>query len=283
MDNNLPKKEPDDKPRGLYGRNITTAMRQELSWRAVYLYDLFEGLWRSRRPVRLSNRRIANEFGWSVGTVKRAISELSKHDYIDIVGNTHQRQIVQPTRIVIDSDDDVRITGDPSMDHPRSKYGSPMIHVRITGDPHKTLEDKTLEGETGEVEGEPPPDSDEWDSLAGEKLTSVNPVIEGDNRYITSGKRPLKAFTRIWITPGDLAAAFRTMKKEGLPPERFVRVFEKVDRRLADWERKHKQVIHVDCYQWLIGWALYDELKNYRTKMDTERSAKYLEKAKGVA
>lgn len=68
---------------GFYGKSISTQMRKELSWQAIFLLDFFRGLWaQPRGKVWVSNKTMAKQFGWSPRTVQRALTLLEDGGYI---------------------------------------------------------------------------------------------------------------------------------------------------------------------------------------------------------
>lgn len=134
----------------LYGRNISTKMRQELSPKAIILLDLFDGLWRHKGTVYLSNKMIADDWGWSVATVKRCLKELVDRQYIRCeYAENNYRTILPPGVVTLGSDlNRPRLTDEPTSAHD-------CTDPRLKFEPQKTLEDKNPK-----IENPPPPG--EW-------------------------------------------------------------------------------------------------------------------------
>jgi hypothetical protein len=156
----------EERSKGLYGLYITTEMRLKLSYQAIYLLDFFQGIWRSPRArVKVSNGKLSTEFGWSVGTTKRALTLLEEKGYIRRTMTSEGQRVILPggfieqdqgcvadrsTEIHGSPEDTQWIKDDPQVDQERSLSGSSVIHIK----PSKLKPSKLKQIHTPQESGE---------------------------------------------------------------------------------------------------------------------------------
>lgn len=271
------------KKTSLYGRNITSEMRQLLSWRAVYLLDLFEGLWRSRQPVRISNQRIAEEFQWSTGSVKRALAQLKDQGFIRVENpGFHGRRILPGGGITIDPVAEKGATADPPQDQERSSTGSAEIQKGITDDPYKTLEIKTPEIKT--------PESDLAQNTPGELLSEIESAPPSEYLALAEaslieaqtpeGKRRMINYPHIWISKFDLIEVLEKWDRRGLESSDWAEILAKVEKYVSGKKKEGLNPKNYDSYSALKGWACSAVMSELTTEVRLQREKLNLAAAK---
>lgn len=191
------------KPKGVFGKYISTKMRQELSWQSVYLLDFFQGLWRNpSSTIHCSNKFLQTRFGFSYGVVCRALNQLESFGYIKRDFKTGARIILKGDQGVIVPDQDLitgdqevivgdrgMITSDQGGDHQRSGGV-------ITGDHHKTSESKNLISLIGEEPTHTQNDVEEFFEVHAE--TPVPPQVE---RKAPDLPKPIHQGRKTYLSP----------------------------------------------------------------------------------
>ncbi len=111
--------------------------------------------------------------------------------------------------------------------------------------------DNSLNKETVIIETDWTPDDPlaEWMADANSQFDFQNPV-----QCLSSGRRPLKKYPNIWITPSELAECFRNYDKI-IPKDEWRRVFQKVDTFARDQIQTGVKPQRVRCASALMGWA----------------------------
>lgn len=135
-----------DKTKGLFGPNISTQMREDLSWQAIYLLDLFHGIWRKPgAKLHVSNNRLAEEFGFSVSTVKRALKLLEEKGYIRREIKSHYEREILPGGCVTHGEKQEGVGHQRARGWvtPEPGGGSPVDQGWLTSGPLKTYKYKT--------------------------------------------------------------------------------------------------------------------------------------------
>lgn len=95
-----------------------------------------------------------------------------------------------------------------------------------------------------------------------------------DNRYIGAGRRPMRDYPTIWLTPQELARVIAKLEGSNIPQESYKDLFFKVESVLKTNLSQGKSNQYVTAYAWLIG-RFFEELLEVSTK--EARLAKALE------
>ncbi len=77
------------------------------------------------------------------------------------------------------------------------------------------------------------------------------------NAWICAGRRPLKRFPLIFLTPQELIQALQQIRKS-IPPDDVAGVFESCEARLRN--KSPQQRDQVSAYNWLTGWCLEEAI-----------------------
>gem|GEM_PF-6036289 len=99
-------------------------------------------------------------------------------------------------------------------------------------------------------------------------------------QYVKAGRRPLKKYPDMFLTNSELADVFCQLAAAGVPTDQFRLVFMRVAARLNTYKAQEKNLGAVSVYNWLIGWAKSDVVKELTASCNLERSKVYLSEAK---
>lgn len=99
-------------------------------------------------------------------------------------------------------------------------------------------------------------------------------------QHVGAGRRPLKNYPDMFLTPSELADVFEQLAEAGIPPEQFKLVFKRVAARLSTYKAQGKNLAMISVYNWLIGWAKSDVVRELTASCDLQRSQTYLASAK---
>jgi hypothetical protein len=274
---------------GAYGRNITTQMREDLSWQAIYILDFFEGIWRKPgAKVSVSNGWLAEAFGFSSRTVQRAIKELDDHGYITRrIIQRYVREIYPGGSVMVGtSENAVRCDGSGALDDKNRGGVRQECHggtTEMAGGYDRGGENKTLKDKTPELKNIPEStgDSVKLPSTLGE-VPEV-PDIEPEAPPTTDPPPPgWKADARkfcehTWMTEGE---AQKLITKYGK---------DEVRAKLAEFDEKlgtiirmppnqrtaaQKEYLYRDHYRTIANWIRRDVAKREPTKSPPGRPKK---------
>jgi hypothetical protein len=107
----------------------------------------------------------------------------------------------------------------------------------------------------------------------------VTVEVERDPQFMNAGRRPLKDFTAIWLTPFELEQVREEIKKH--PSASMKSIFTTVQARAVG--RPPHERSKFCAHAALTGWALQAELEKQKAVNDAARSAVYLQNATGEA
>lgn len=95
-----------------------------------------------------------------------------------------------------------------------------------------------------------------------------------DNRFVGAGRRPMKDYPTIWMTPPELADVIKKLEESQIPVQAYKDLFLKAEARLRTYDTQGRSSQNVSVYNWMTGF-LFDELLE-RTIKET-RLAKTIE------
>ncbi len=101
-----------------------------------------------------------------------------------------------------------------------------------------------------------------------------------NSQYVGAGRRPLRNYPDMFLTPNELADVFEQLAEAGIPPDQFKLVFRRVAARLTTYKSQGKNLAMISVYNWLIGWAKSDVVKELTASCNLQRSKVYLAGAK---
>ena len=99
-------------------------------------------------------------------------------------------------------------------------------------------------------------------------------------QYVSAGRRPLKKYPDMFLTPSELADVFQQLADAGIPAENFKLVFKRVAARLSTYKAQGKSLTMISVYNWLTSWAKHEVVKELTASCHLERSKVYLHDAK---
>lgn len=106
-----------------------------------------------------------------------------------------------------------------------------------------------------------------------DQFIELTDEISSDNRYMGAGRRPLKKYPDIWLSPTELKDTLDSMNEADIPAKE---VFKKVAQRFVDYKAARRSVTTVSAHSWLNGWAKVEVLKDLKALTDLKRSQSYL-------
>lgn len=122
------------------------------------------------------------------------------------------------------------------------------------------------------------PGNDETLKIALTKLeTPADQQWTLDNRFISAGRRPMKDYQNIWLTPFELADVMKKLQSSDIPQGSYKDLFLKAEAKLVTWKQERRSLTTVSVYNWLTGF-LFDELLERAIK--ERRLAKTIEAPK---
>lgn len=93
---------------------------------------------------------------------------------------------------------------------------------------------------------------------------------ESDNRFMLAGRRPLRKFPKIFLSPGEWLYVINEFEQAGIPAARVPSAFVLVEAKLDDCIVAGKNPKFISVFGWLVGWVkqqLIDGLiKEHRLK-----------------
>lgn len=95
-----------------------------------------------------------------------------------------------------------------------------------------------------------------------------------DNRFINAGRRPMKDYPLLWLTPKELSDVIKKLEESDIPIQSYKDLFLKAEAKLTTYSAQGRSAQSVSVYNWLTGF-LFDELLE-RTIKET-RLAKTME------
>ena len=95
-----------------------------------------------------------------------------------------------------------------------------------------------------------------------------------------AGRRPLKKYPELFLTPEELSQVFDQLAEAGIPGDRFKMVFMRVAARLTTHRVQGKHPSAVSVFNWLVGWAKNEVVEELTASCNLERSRAYLAGAK---
>lgn len=150
---------------------------------------------------------------------------------------------------------------------------------------------------TGQVEPEvsSPPDamSGQSDSLSSPPDESVQPTGPNNNKIIIkknndkrisawfdqsvqedigTGRKPLRKYPEIWITPDELEEVLESLTRSNLPQDRWKEVFLKVRTFARDQAGESKNFKRVRCVSALMGWAKKEVVSEFNEATKLHRN-----------
>lgn len=104
-----------------------------------------------------------------------------------------------------------------------------------------------------------PEPNDEADTLALEKLESPEgKQWVNSSQYMNAGRRPMRDYPEIWLSPVELADVIREWQNSNIPPEKWRKGFKSVQARLRTHAVNGKPPERVSVYNWLTGFGRND-------------------------
>lgn len=125
-----------------------------------------------------------------------------------------------------------------------------------------------------------PPDLSEfWNDAVTALVDENHESLTQSGVYASTGRRPMRKYPELWISPIELAEVFKLFHDSGIPPDKFGLAFKPVVARLRTHKANGSRTDNVAAVNWLSSWALDGALTTLKKAKDLERSEKYLEQS----
>lgn len=111
-------------------------------------------------------------------------------------------------------------------------------------------------------------------------LPQDDPLVSSSSLFMTTGRRPIKKYPEIWLTPSEYADVLRVYVEAGVPPDKISDGPKKVAAKLRTFKAQGKTTDCVSAYNWLVGWAFTEVLEQQKAVTDKKRSETYLNNAR---
>lgn len=115
------------------------------------------------------------------------------------------------------------------------------------------------------------------------KSLDYSETHENDNRFILLGRRPMKNYPEIWLSEMELCSVLEIYEQDGIPidgEKRYSKAFLSVNSKLQTKRVKGERMEFTNPYDWLIGFAKHDLLRELSASASLKRQEKYLEAAR---
>lgn len=170
--------------------------------------------------------------------------------------------------------DSARLTKTENNPAPLSK----IEHVRKEQEQEKEQEED--QEKEPEQERTAPPDipDPELAKFADRHLRKATDLdICGHPLWVGAGKRPMKKYPHLWLTPLQLRQAADLYEKMGIPPADWHLGFAFVATRIDHALEQGKSITGIDAYSWLIGFGLTHALEQLSKSLKVKREQGYSE------
>lgn len=117
--------------------------------------------------------------------------------------------------------------------------------------------------------------------LAEDQLVPADePTIQKNNQFISAGRRPMRKYPEIWLTPLEFVEAVEIITAEGVPRDKLKNVFQPVAARIRGYRAEGRDVSRTPAFTHLTTFGLAEALKVLKASKDLKRSETYLAEAK---
>lgn len=210
-----------------------------------------------------SSQALADRIGFDIRSIKRAMTKLLREGYIIRVGWAYEGLPRVAFECVLERG---------KMSPKGQNVPSPVTKCPSRGDKMSQTEGQNvtynndLNNHLITSEYEQPPVLEKVKSKfleIAEKqlLEATDPGIQSSNQFIIGGRRPLKKYPNIWLTPSGLADVFEQYEAAGIPidgDKKYLPAFKSVNERIEQYRIQGKPLEGVSAHIWLTSWALRD-------------------------
>jgi hypothetical protein len=269
---------------GFYALNAFLVHNKEMGIEEKFLLMLIVRGSNAKGYCWSSNAYFCEAMGVTINTLKKHMTDLIDKGFITRELIRDENKEIKERRLRLTSKSTFDTLPPKSGYTPPQKLGTPPPKVCPDLPPKIGLENKEINKESNiELKSEETPPLTRFEILANNSLIKdEDPILSTDNRYITAGRRPMKNYPDIWITPYQLADVFSQYDSDGISLDNknnFLGAFKAVQARLQTYKEQGKPLININPYIWLIGWAKEDLIKALTAKNNLKRSELYLDGA----
>lgn len=141
-------------------------------------------------------------------------------------------------------------------------------------EPEKEQEPEVGGGAGG---GSPPGLVDDWTQIAFEKLSDPtgSPEWTQKNAYISAGRRPMRDYPDVWLTPNELVTVCRDYEASGIPFRAYRTAFESAQIQATNQKTQRRDPSNAGAAGWLLGFIKQSILDSAikETRLNNAREA----------
>lgn len=109
-----------------------------------------------------------------------------------------------------------------------------------------------------------------------------DPQIQHSSQFINAGRRPMREYREIWLTPQELVCVLDEFFELNLEPKYRKKVFRKVASGISTkCAASGMSPDRISAFNWLTGFELTNALGAVKAEKDLQRSETYLTNARG--
>jgi hypothetical protein len=98
--------------------------------------------------------------------------------------------------------------------------------------------------------------------------------------WLNTGRRPMKKYPNLWLSPVELREAANLYEQSGIPAKDWHVGFRFVASRVDDKVQRGTPITAVNCYAWVIGFGLDHALDQRAKSLNVKRLESYAKGAK---
>jgi hypothetical protein len=227
------------------------------------------------RPLTLG--QIAKLINLDNQTFLQAFEQIKNHNVcsIDEDGAIYSRSMVKRAETSVKRAISGSLGGNPSLLNQNPKQESyPNADIDIE------------DGNVNLKKNSPPeythlPDAErEKHEQADAMLVAVDdPALAGSSQFINAGRRPMRKFPEIWLTPQELVLVLDEFMSLNIEKRHKSAIFQRVAARIRTKVGSGLSADRVPAFNWLTGFELTNALQGIKAENDMRRSEKYLSNA----
>lgn len=108
-------------------------------------------------------------------------------------------------------------------------------------------------------------------------VSPTDPIVAGHALFLSAGKRPMKKYPDVWLTPLQLAEVAELYEQSGIPRKELHLGFRLVATHVEGALARGRLITTINAHAWLIGHGLTQALEQRAKSLNVKRQEKYLE------
>lgn len=226
----------------------------------------------------LSNEDIARLIGLDKQKFEQALEQIKKNNVCSFTedGAIYSRSMVRRAETSVKRSISGSQGGNPALLKQNSQQDSyPNSDIDIEDD----NENESLKNNSAPLQPIDPADAPLYEFAESQLTPTTDPKIQKSNHFISAGRRPMRKYPEIWLTPMELVDAAKVMSEAGIPKNRLDLVFKPVAARIRGYVAEGRDPARTPAYTHITTFGLEAALKVLKATNDLERSKNYLQTA----